>query len=293
MEELNEHITPFPQFSWPQRLKEIPQPPKEMWMNGTLPSFEHVWLTVVGSRKATEYGTAACKELIQSLAGLPVVIVSGLALGIDAIAHQAALEAGLACVAIPGSGLHSNVLAPAQNHKLAKQIIKNNGCLLSPFPSKYPAAPYTFPTRNRIMVGLSHAVLIIEATEKSGTLITARMASDYNRDVGVVPGSIFSPGSIGPHQFLSLGATPIFDAASLHSFLRFDAHVSVQQSPSEHLSEHEKTILDSLNEPLTKSALRDKTNLPQTTFNETITLLEIKGLISDILGYVQRRSLPK
>ncbi len=289
--------TPLPKEYWPDRVTEIPQPPSELWINGVLPDVDAVWLTVVGSRKATEYGKSCCRSLIGALAGFPVVIVSGLALGIDACAHEAALDAGLPCVAVPGSGLHHSVLAPVQNHKLAKRILESGGCLLSPFPPKYPPAPFTFPTRNRIMAGLSHAVLIVEATSNSGTLITARMAVDYNRDLGIVPGSIFAPGSHGPHQFLLVGATPIFNRESLLQFLGFALENDgnpilfeneTQRNRLPNYTPHEQLLLTAITESPDRHQLASRTGLAQSTINETLTLLEIKGVITISGNTVER-----
>lgn len=193
----------------PPLLNEIPDPPKELWVRGSLPAHDTRWLAVVGSRKYSAYGKDVCEYLIEGLRGYPITIVSGLALGIDAIAHRTALSTGLACVGVPGSGLSWDVIYPRSNVHLAREIIESGGALISEFAPHTAAAPWTFPQRNRIMAGLSHAVLLVEAHAQSGTLITARLASDYNRDVLVVPGSIFSEQSTGVHQFLKLGATPI------------------------------------------------------------------------------------
>lgn len=285
------NIRPLDKADWPEGLLHIPQPPDEMWIQGRLPSTDgYVWITIVGSRKATTYGKQVCEILIQSLVGMPVVIVSGLALGIDGYAHTVALEAGLMCVAIPGSGLDPSVLAPPQHYALAERIISSSGCLLSPFPPTHPAAPYTFPTRNRIMVGVSQAVLIIEATEKSGTLITARMATDYNRDVGVVPGSILSPGSFGPHLFLGLGATPIYDATSLRNFLGFDTQpaFTFSESNSHTYTPEEQLVLAALTEPCTMSTLSERTKLPIQIVSSIITVLEIKEHVRCEGVYVNR-----
>ncbi|MEA3398962.1 MAG: DNA-processing protein DprA [Patescibacteria group bacterium] len=193
----------------PEELLEIPHPPKVLYTRGKLPSKEYTYLTVVGSRKYTKYGQEICKKLIAGLKDKKIVIVSGLALGIDTIAHRTALENGIKTLAIPGSGLDNHVLYPKQNRNLAQEIVDNDGCLLSEMkPNEKPTA-YSFPQRNRLMAGISKAVLIIEAQEKSGTLITARMAVDYNRDVLVVPGSILSNNSSGNNKLIQQGATPI------------------------------------------------------------------------------------
>ncbi|MEK7092061.1 MAG: DNA-processing protein DprA, partial [Patescibacteria group bacterium] len=205
---------------FPEALGEMADPPKELYLEGTLPNPEEfIYLTVVGSRKLTRYGQDACEALIQGLTGQPVAIISGLAIGTDTVAHKAALAAGLPTVGIPGSGLDRSVLHPSSNSRLADQIVEQGGALLSELAPTAPAGIHTFPRRNRIMAGLAKAILIIEAGEKSGTLITARLALDYNREVGVVPGSIFSPQSAGTNQLIRSGATPITGSADLLELL--------------------------------------------------------------------------
>lgn len=191
---------------YPRNLREIPEPPAHLWLRGSLPPEGHKLLAVVGSRSLSEYGRQACQELIASLAGHPISIVSGLALGADACAHQAALEAGLHTIAIPGSGLSDEVIAPRSNFPLAMDILAAGGALLSEQEPDHVPFPSDFPSRNRIMVGMADAVLVIEAGERSGTLITARLASEYNRDLLCVPHRIGDPNGVGANQFIRLGA---------------------------------------------------------------------------------------
>ena len=186
-----------------------------------MPKGDAKFLCVVGSRKYTDYGKEACQKLIAGLRGHNIVIVSGLALGIDGIAHRAALDAGLTTIAIPGSGLNPSVLYPSSNRQLAEKIIESGGALISEFEPMFKATTYSFPQRNRIMAGISHATLIIEAEIKSGTLITSRLATEYNRDVATVPGSIFSKTSEGPNMLLRLGATPVSSSAHILETLGF------------------------------------------------------------------------
>ena len=174
----------------PEWLMEIPEPPKKLYIRGEMPKGDSKFLCVVGSRKHTEYGKEACQKLIAGLRGYDIVVVSGLALGIDGIAHKAALDASLTTIAIPGSGLHPSVLYPSSNRQLAEKIVDSGGALLSEFEPMFRPTLYSFPQRNRIMAGISHAVLIVEAEIKSGTLITSRLATDYNREVMAVPGSV-------------------------------------------------------------------------------------------------------
>jgi len=200
---------------YPRNLREIPEPPAHLWLRGSLPPEGHKLLAVVGSRSLSEYGRQVCQELIAGLAGHPISIVSGLALGADACAHQAALDAGLHTIAIPGSGLNDQVIAPRSNFPLAMDILTAGGALLSEQEPDHVPFPSDFPSRNRIMVGMSDAVLVIEAGERSGTLITARLASEYNRDLLCVPHRIGDLNGIGANQFIRLGAELVTEPVHL------------------------------------------------------------------------------
>ena len=200
----------------PSLLAEIPDPPQRLYIRGTLPVFnEKICIAVVGSRRHTIYGMEACQKIINGLAGYPVVIISGLAVGMDTIAHESALKAGLPCVAVPGSGLDDSVLYPSQNRGLAHKILENNGCLLSEYEPLFKATRWSFPRRNRIMAGLAHAVLVIESEKHSGTKITAGLATEYDREVLVVPGSIVSSQSEGCNELLQQGALLVTSAKDI------------------------------------------------------------------------------
>ncbi|MEX0917527.1 MAG: DNA-processing protein DprA [Candidatus Paceibacterota bacterium] len=194
---------------FPPLLNEIPDPPASLTVRGALPPPDMKLLAVVGSRNHTPYGKQVVEHLVSGLKGYPVGIISGLALGIDSLAHQAALNAGLYTLAVPGGGLNDSVIYPRSHLDLANQILVSGGGLLSEYAPDFKAQKWSFTKRNRIVTGMSHATLVIEAAERSGSLISARLASDYNRDVLVVPGDIFSEQSFGTHQFLKLGATPV------------------------------------------------------------------------------------
>ncbi len=251
---------------------------------------ENKYLAVVGARKNSSYGKEAVLKLIGGLRGYPIVIVSGLAIGIDSIAHETALENNLKTVAVPGSGLNEDVLYPASNRNLAKKILQNGGALISEFEPNFRATPYSFPQRNRIMAGISQAVLVIEAEKKSGTLITARLAVDYNRDVLTVPGSIFSKMTEGPHYLIRNGATPITESKDILEALGF-ATENIPRNlelEMENCSPEEKKILNMLNEPLQKDELIRKVALPPNAVNALISMLEIKGLLSERGGEIHR-----
>lgn len=207
--------------------------------------FKH--LAVVGSRNYSDYAMRVIDHLIGGLRGYPISIISGLAIGIDTLAHTTALKAGLHTLSVPGSGIDDRVIYPMRNRGLARKILESGGGLLSEFEPTFRATKWSFPQRNRIMAGLADAVLLIEAGEKSGTLITARMAADYNREVLVVPGNIFSDNSKGVHQFLKLGATPITAPEDIIDILGLTHHENLTiTSP---FTEEEQHIISLLTEP--------------------------------------------
>lgn len=273
---------------FPRSLLEIPDAPKELWLRGELPRPDHKILCVVGSRHFSSYGREACEKLIAGLSGFPITIVSGLALGIDGLAHEAALDAGLQTIAVPGSGLDESVLYPRSHKKLADQILAAGGGLLSEFTPDHVARPENFPQRNRIMAALSHAVLIIEARLVSGTLITSRLATDYNKDVFTVPGSMFSKTSEGPHMLLKLGATPIRTSNDIIEALGFALKKSElpDELKYEHCTDDELTALKFLTTPLSKDELLRALALPIQKVNVILSMLEIKGLIRERGGMI-------
>ncbi len=160
------------------------------------------WFTlgVVGTRKCSNYGKQACEKIVAELAGYNFVIVSGLALGIDAISHKTALANNMKTIGVLGCGLKSEVFYPKTNYRLSQEIVEKGGCVISEFPYAMNPLRWTFLQRNRIIAGLSRGTFVVEAPEKSGALITANFATDYNRDVFALPGSIFSENSAGTNN---------------------------------------------------------------------------------------------
>lgn len=271
---------------FPELLTEIPDPPTTLYIRGDYPSQSNTFLSVVGSRKYTEYGKRIVRELISALRGLPVVIVSGLALGMDSLAHKEALDNGLTTLAVPGSGLDDSVLYPRSHLQLAKRILHKGGCLLSEFEPTFKATRWSFPQRNRIMAGLSHAVLVVEASMKSGTLITARLAMEYNRDVLTVPGSIFSTNTEGPHMLIKNGATPITSGEDLIEALGLVKAESSQKELFDNLSDDEQVILDLLREPLSKEELVSQSGFTASKANILLSTMEIKGYVEAKLNKI-------
>ncbi|MEX0931139.1 MAG: DNA-processing protein DprA [Candidatus Paceibacterota bacterium] len=277
---------------FPELLKEIPDPPEALFLKGKLPPQGHKLLSVVGSRKYTEYGKHMCESLITDLAGAPLSIISGLALGIDGIAHKSALRAGIHTIAVPGSGLGNSVLYPSSHKQIAKSILENGGALISPFPENFKATPYSFPERNRIMAGMSHAVLVIEAQERSGTLITSRLAVEYNRDVLTIPHPLTSPTGKGPHMLLRLGATLIRDGNDILEALGIQKEEMTNASPTlEHLSPDEKKAVALLFKPISKNELLEQLNMPIGKATMLITTLELKGIVVESLGLLYLQTI--
>lgn len=273
---------------FPNKLAEITDPPEKLYLAGRMPKSQR-YLAVVGSRKYTSYGKSICEKLMQDLSGSDICIVSGLALGIDAIAHKAALEAGLDCLAIPGSGLDKKVLYPKTNRPLAERILKAGGGLLSEFEPDFKARAWSFPKRNRIMAGISDAVLVVEATEKSGTLITARLATEYNRDVFTVPGSLKSASTAGPHQLIRQGAALIRDGKDILKELHMEPLGETDAEDNDHLTENEEKILNALSEPLAKDDLITAVDLSANKVSILLSQMELKGLIKESGGRVEKR----
>jgi DNA processing protein len=268
-------------------LEEIPQKPKSFYLRGTLENIKHKKIVAfVGSRACTSYGINACKNLIEGLRGYNIVIVSGLAMGIDAVAHKAALDVGLTTIAFPGSGLDWKYLYPAINKGLAKEILKNGGALLSEYEPETKGAIWTFPQRNRLVAGVADLVIVVEAQEKSGALITARLGTEYNKIVGAVPGSIYNESSKGCNWLLKLGAVTITSSADILNELGLENN-NVPVSPLL-INEQEGLVLHLLNEPKTKDAIIHELGISSMEANIIFSTLEIKGLIKETYGLIER-----
>jgi DNA processing protein len=276
---MNFPIHNVPAGSFPALLRHIPDPPQKMNYRGVLPPPDMKLLTIVGSRNYTSYGKQCVDELVAGLRGYNVGIVSGLALGIDSIAHEAALKNDMYTLVIPGGGIDDSVIYPASHKNLAKRILEAGGCLISEFEPTFKAQMWSFPKRNRIQAGISHATLLIEAAEKSGTLITARLCVDFNRELLVVPGSIFSKQHAGVHQFLKLGATPVTCAKDILTELHIDTSTEPKTIPLPNLSAEEVAVLKALHEPMNRDELMRTLDMPIEKATQLLMMMELGGLV--------------
>jgi DNA processing protein len=279
------------QEAFPPLLREITDPPPRLFVRGTLSPAGYKHLCVVGSRSFSPYGKDVCERLIAGLSGYPVAVVSGLALGIDGIAHRAALSAGLPTIAVPGSGLDGSVLYPRTHLGLSRQIVEEGGALVSESEPMEEATVWSFPKRNRLMAGMCDAILIVEARERSGTLITARLGMEYNRDVLVVPAPIFTPYGEGSNRLLREGAQAVTGSGDILEALKIEAQSTKnEEQRMRHLSDEEQKIFSALETPMPRDELIRTSGLPAVRAQIVISSMEIKGFVCERLGVVMRTS---
>jgi DNA processing protein len=278
---------------YPSRLKEIYDYPPVLYVRGSLPTEDEPCLAIVGTRRPTIYGRQVTEEIVADLARSKITIVSGLARGIDSVAHRAALDAGGKTVAVFGSGL--DIVYPGENAKLA-QAIMEHGALVSEYPlGVKPRAEY-FPLRNRIMSGLSLGVLVVEAGERSGALITAHQAVEQNREVFAIPGSILSPASQGTNRLIQEGAKLVRNYTDILQELNLTIVVQQAEIKEFSMAEHsgtecsvESAILKQLSsEPNHIDEICRRSGLPMPEVSSTLAMLELKGIARHVgnMNYV-------
>ena len=280
----NQHLLMWDEPSYPGLLGEIADAPPLLFVAGDPPVLERPQLAIVGSRRASPPGLDSARSFAAALARGGFVITSGLALGIDGAAHRATLEAGGQTVAVLGTGLQC--LYPPRHLQLAQDILAQGGALVSELPLDSPPLAGNFPRRNRIISGLALGVLVVEASQSSGSLITARLAAEQGREVYAIPGSIHHPGARGCHQLIREGAMLVETVADiLHSLQgwQVDVQDSTPQAPSDGLSAH--PLLDLLQAaPHSSEALANASgwSLPQVL--AALTELELQGQVANYCG---------
>ncbi len=277
---------------YPSRLKEIYDYPPLLYVRGALLPEDEWCLAVVGTRRATVYGRQVTEEIVTDLARSKITIVSGLAKGIDSIAHRSALEAGGRSIAVFACGL--DIVYPAENANLARSITQQ-GALISEYPLGTKPRAENFPRRNRIMSGLSLGVLVVEAGDTSGAMITAHMALEQNREVFAIPGSILSPASSGTNGLIQEGAKLIRDYTDILEELNLTT-VARQMEMKEIVppSETESLLLKQLGaEPTHIDEVCRSSNLAMSVVSSTLAMMELKGLVKQMgtMNYVLAREV--
>ena len=292
LERLGVHAFTWNDPAYPSLLREAPDPPPVLYMKGTLLAEDTRAVTVVGTRNATVYGKEAARHLAGELAAAGITIVSGLARGIDSIAHRAALEAGGRTIAVMGSGI--DVMYPPEHRELAHEI-SQQGALLSEYPLGTRPDAHHFPRRNRLLSGLSLGTLVIEAGVKSGSLWTVRHALEQGREVFCVPGSIYSPASRLTNALIQEGAKLVMDVRDIVEELNLSSVAATQQSLPGLLTadtEEESLLLKWLGaEPVYVDELNRDSGLPVTAVTGTLALMELKGLAKQVgaMNYIRTR----
>lgn len=275
-------------FTWedpgyPRWLKEIDLPPPVLYVRGDFVEQDEWAVAIVGTRRVTAYGRQVAAELAGLLARRGVTVISGLARGVDSIAHHAALQAGGRTLAVLGCGVDR--IYPPENRRLAESIIQQ-GAVISDYPIGTPPDAVNFPPRNRIISGLARAVVVIEAGETSGALITASFAAEQGREVFAVPGTIYAPQSIGTNRLIQQGARPLLDLAEVLTELDLE-YVHEQKAirqiiPSDATEAAIFSLLGS--EPVHVDDLRVQVDLPTEKVTAALAMMELKGLVRQVGG---------
>lgn len=270
---------------YPKLLKEIYDPPALLYLKGDIARLEDEFLlAVVGTRKLSSYGQQVTSTITRGLAQAGLTITSGLALGVDALAHKAALETQGRTIAVLGCGLDR--VYPVANENLAQDLIVSRGALISEFPLGTPPLKHHFPFRNRVISGLSLGVLVVEATKVSGALITARAALEQNREVFGIPGNIYSPTSQGPNNLIKMGAKLVTSCQDILEELNLSgAREFIEAKKIIPETKEEAKILEVLNaEPIHIDNLVKTTDLDTATISSTLTIMEMKGKVKNLGG---------
>lgn len=263
---------------YPQELRELAQPPFGLYIKGRISPKPR--LAVVGTRKATAYGREAVRKIITDLTrAADIAIVSGLAQGIDAEAHRAALDERLETIGVIGSGMDRASFFPPENYGLAEEIVAKGGAVISEYPPGAPALRHHFPARNRIIAGLAAGTLVAEAPEKSGALITANFALEQGREVFAIPGPLFSPTSAGAHRLIQEGAKLVSGADDILNEIGIPRRAAPIAATAALTDETERTILELLREPQNVDDLKAASALSTPAIITCLSMLELKGLV--------------
>lgn len=264
-------------------LREIPNAPPLLYVRGAILDVDRWAVAVVGTRRPSTYGRQATRDLVAGLVRSGVTIVSGLARGVDSLAHKTALDMGGRTLAVLGAGLDS--LYPPENRSMAERIVQGQGALITEYAFGVQPEARNFPPRNRIISGLSLGVLVVEAGETSGALITANFALEQNRDVFAVPGNINSPVSLGTNRLIQRGAKLVLTANDILEELNLmmaTEQQAVQMALPE--SAEEALLLPNLTQPIHIDDLTRLTGLPAALVSSTLTLMELKGMVQQVGG---------
>lgn len=269
---------------YPERLRNIPDPPRQLYCTGNTELMKSRTIGVVGARKNTIYGKNVTLMIGRRLAESGITVVSGLALGIDAYSHEGALEANGKVIGVLGSGIDK--MGPVTNYRLMERGLSNGGLVVSEYPPDYPASKATFPERNRIISGLSEALVVVEAGLNSGSLITAKLAAEQGRPVYAVPGNINSQSSIGTNLLIRDGAAPLVIIDDLIRDIGADTKRSAESAPDMDPDEEKVFDVVRLMSGATIEEIIRGTGFSPQLVNSLVTVMEIKGIVESYAGRI-------
>ena len=272
---------------YPEAIKKLSDAPKVLHFRGILPKPDEICVAVVGTRRPSSYGEQTALQITGELVNAGITVVSGMAPGIDTFAQKTCVERGKRTIAVLGSGIDESAMYPQENVELSRQIVKHGGCLISEYAPTMPGMPHQFPARNRLVVALSAGVLVVEAKEKSGSLITARLANEQHKKLFAVPGPIYTLNSKGPNKLIKAGATLTESAQDILDVL------GIEKSHNFHSRENLSTI-DNPHEAAVFAALQEgslyidaiiaKTKLSAPIVGSTLPFIEISGKVRNLGG---------
>ncbi len=268
---------------YPEKLKHIADPPFMLYVRGVLKSAEEKCLGIVGTRGITDYGKRATPHIVTDIVRAGFTVVSGLARGVDTLAHKTALENDGSTIAVLGCGIDDKTIFPQQNLFLAQKIIEHGGAIVSEYPHGVHGTKFSFPQRNRIISGMSLGTLVIEADEKSGSLITAHCALDQNRDVFAVPGPIFAKMSKGTNNILKAGAKIVLSAQDILEEYGISMKEKGGENKIKPANELEEKILAVLtDDPMTANDIIRLTDIDAAKINATLIIMSLNRKIKDM-----------
>ncbi|MBL8031141.1 MAG: DNA-protecting protein DprA [Candidatus Doudnabacteria bacterium] len=269
---------------YPRLLLECGLPPALLYVRGTVPAADWAILSVVGTRKVTTYGMSVTPRVLGPLVDAGIVIASGLAYGVDALAHKQATEKGRPTIAVLGGGVDDKTLYPKNHLLLAEEILTAGGCLISEYPPGTPPFKQNFVARDRIIAGLGLGTLIVECSLKSGSLITAQYALEQNRRLYAVPGPIYAEESRGPNNLIKMGASLVTEAADILNDLNLSPKLETTPLAKDYSPTEQAVLAILTSEPMTVDAIIQNSDTDASGVTTTLTFLEMKGAIKNVGG---------
>lgn len=291
LQNLDIHLISIRDALYPQLLLECGLPPSLLYIRGTIPAPDCAIISVVGTRKITPYGMSTTPRILGPLIDAGILIASGLAYGVDALAHTQAIQKHKPTIAILGGGIDDKTIYPKNHALLAQEVLEKGGCLMSEYPPGTPPFKQNFVARDRIISGIAMGTLIIECSLKSGSLITAQYTLEQNRRLYAVPGPIYAEQSRGPNNLIKMGASVVTEAADILNDLNISQVASPDVAQQDYTPTEQMVLAILTTEPMTVDAIIQNSDADASAITTTLTFLEMKGAIRNVGGqqYIRMR----